>query len=235
MTPRIKAVIFDIDGTMLDHKGAQQAGLVKLYGMLVEAQRVSADEFVAIWQQETDRYWEQYQVGKVTFVQQRLLRVKAVFERLGEYASDETAMRVFGAYLAEYERSWRLYDDVLPCLESLGEYTLAVISNGDSGQQRRKLERTGIASRFESVVISGDLGVYKPDPGIFERSLQELGVAAEEAVYIGDHLEADALGAQEVGMRAIWLAREGCAGDPADLPVPVVESLAQVESVIVDD
>ena len=228
----IKVVIFDIDGTMLNHLGAQQAGLKKLYGRLEEAQRVSTDEFVAIWQQEADRHWEQYQAGKITFPQQRLLRVKAVLERLGERATDETAMRVFQAYLAEYEGSWRLYDDVLPCLESLSEYRLAVISNGDSDQQRRKLKQTGIASRFESVVISGDLGVYKPDPGIFERSLQELGVLAGEAVYIGDHLEGDALGAKNVGMCAIWLAREGCVRDSADVPVPIIESLAQVKDVL---
>jgi putative hydrolase of the HAD superfamily len=228
----IRAVVFDIDGTLLDHLGAQRTGLEKLYGTLEEARRVSVDEFVAIWQREADRYWEQYQAGRVTFIQQRLLRVKAVFEHLGEYASDETAMRVFQAYLTEYEGSWRLYDDVLPCLDLLSAYRLAVISNGDSGQQRRKLERAGIASRFESVVISGDVGVYKPDPEIFERSLQELGEPAREAVYIGDHLEADALGAQGVGMRAIWLARGGYVGDPSDVPVPIVESLAQIEGVL---
>lgn len=230
----IRAIVFDVDGTLVDHLGAQQAGLEKLYSMLEEAQRVSVDEFVAVWQREADRYWEQYQTGKVTFIQQRILRVKAVFDRLGGYASDETAMRVFQSYLAEYEGSWKLYDDVLPCLESLSEYTLAVISNGDSGQQRRKLERTGIAPYFSSVVISGDLGISKPEPGIFERSLRELGVLAEEAVYIGDRLEADALGAKEVGMWAIWLAREGYEGDPADVPVPIVSSLSQVVRVVAE-
>lgn len=230
----IKVVIFDIDGTLMDHLSAQQAGLEKLYGALEEAQRVSVDEFVAIWQREADRYWEQYRAGKITFIQQRLLRVKAVFDCLGEYASDETAMRVFLMYLAEYEGSWRLYGDVLPCLDSLSAYRLAIISNGDSSHQRRKLERTGIASRFESVVISGDLGVYKPDPEIFERSLRELGVSAEEAVYVGDHLESDALGAREAGIWGIWLARGGYVGDPADLPVPVVTSLSQVNKVVAE-
>jgi putative hydrolase of the HAD superfamily len=228
----IKVVIFDIDGTMLNHQGAQRAGLEKLYGTLDEARRVSVDEFVAIWQREADRYWEQYQAGKITFIQQRILRVKAVFDSLGEYATDERAMAIFHTYLAAYEGSWKLYDDVLPCLDSLSGYRLAVISNGDSSQQRRKLERTGIASRFESVVISGDLGVYKPAPEIFERSLQELSVSAEEAVYIGDHLEADALGAQRVGMWAIWLAREGYTKDPADVPVPIVNSLSQIVEIV---
>jgi putative hydrolase of the HAD superfamily len=231
----IRAVVFDVDGTLVDHQGAQRAGLEKLYSMLEEAQRVSVNEFVAIWQREANRYWELYQEGKITFIQQRLLRVKAVFDSLGEWATDERAMIVFRMYLAEYEGSWKLYDDVLPCLDSLGGYRLAVISNGDSSQQRRKLERIGIASRFDSVVISGDLSVYKPDSEIFERSLQELSVSPEEAVYIGDDLESDALGAKGVGMRAIWLAREGYAGDAAGVPVLIVESLSQVRSVIIDD
>lgn len=223
----IKVIVFDIDGTLVDHVGAQQAGLVKLYGTLEEAQRVSVDELVATWQQESDRYWERYQAGKITFIQQRLLRVKAVLSHLGVGASDETAMRIFRMYLAEYEASWKLYDDALPCLDSLSAYRLAVISNGDSGQQRRKLERLGIASRFDSVVISGDLGVSKPDPGIFEQSLRELGVPAEETLYVGDDLESDALGAQGVGMHAIWLARDG--GEVADLPV--IGSLAEVKGI----
>jgi putative hydrolase of the HAD superfamily len=230
----IQAVVFDVDGTLVDHLGAQRAGLEKLYAMLEEAQRVPVDEFVAIWRREADRYWELYQERKITFIQQRLLRVKAVFDSLGEWATDERAMIVFRMYLAEYEGSWKLYDDVLPCLDSLSAYRLAVISNGDSGQQRRKLERTGIASRFDSVVISGDLGVYKPDPEIFERSLQELGVSAKEAIYVGDHLEADALGAREAGILGIWLARAGYVGDPTDLLVPIVSSLSQVSKVIAE-
>lgn len=228
----IKVVVFDIDGTTLDHDGAQQTALACLYKALEVAQRVPLDEFVTIWQQEADRYWEHYQAGKVMFIQQRLLRVKAVFDRLGEAVSDERAMGVFRAYLAEYEGSWRLYDDVLPCLESLSRYTLAVISNGDSGQQRRKLKGTGIAPYFSSVVISGDLGVSKPHPGIFDRSLQELGVSAREAVYVGDDLESDALGAKNVGMWAIWLAREGYEGAHANVPVPIVESLSQVKDAV---
>ncbi len=228
----IKVVIFDIDGTLVDHLGAQQAALAGLYEMLEEAKRVSFDEFAATWQREAERYMERYLAGNITFVQQRLLRVKAVYESLGEWATDERAMIVFRNYLATYEGSWQLYDDVLPCLDSLDGYRLAVVSNGDSGQQRRKLERTGIASRFESVVISGDLDVSKPHPDIFGTSLRELGVPAEEAVYVGDDLESDALGATGVGMRAVWLAREGCAGDPADLSVPVVASLSQVEKVL---
>lgn len=228
----IKAAVFDIDGTMVDHDGARQAALALLYGTLEEAQHVSLDEFTATWRQEANRYWEQYQAGEITFSQQRLLRVKAVFGYLGEFISDETAMDVFGTYLAAYEGSWKLYDDVLPCLESLSGYRLAVISNGDSDQQRRKLAQTGIAPCFSSVVISGDLGISKPHPGIFKRSLQALGLPPQEAVYVGDRLEADALGATGAGMHAIWLARGGYEGNPADLPVPVIESLSQVKDAL---
>jgi putative hydrolase of the HAD superfamily len=227
-----KVIVFDIDGTLVDHNGAQRDGLARLYETLEEAQSVPVDQFVAVWQREADRYWDMYQAGRVTFIQQRLLRVKAVLSQLGAAVSDEVAMRIFRTYLAEYEGSWRLFDDVLPCLESLAEYTLAVLSNGDSSQQRRKLDRTGIASRFSSVVVSGDLGVSKPHPAIFRQSLRELGVPAEETVYIGDDLESDALGARGIGMHAIWLARNGYKGDPADVPVPIIKSLSQAKGAV---
>jgi putative hydrolase of the HAD superfamily len=109
---------------------------------------------------------------------------------------------------------------------------LAIISNGDSRQQRRKLKRMGILSRFTSIVISGDLGLSKPHPDIFASSLQDLGVVAEEAVYVGDSLESDALGARDAGMKALWLARKGYPGDPATLPVRVITSLLQVKEVL---
>jgi putative hydrolase of the HAD superfamily len=141
-------------------------------------------------------------------------------------------MTIFYIYLAAFERNWRLYDDALACLDTLRAYPLAIISNGDSRQQRRKLKRMGILSRFTSIVISGDLGLSKPHPDIFASSLQDLGVVAEEAVYVGDSLESDALGARDAGMKALWLARKGYPGDPATLPVRVITSLLQVKEVL---
>ena len=64
-----KVIVFDIDGTLVDHNGAQRDGLARLYETLEEAQSVPVDQFVAVWQREADRYWDMYQAGRVTLIQ----------------------------------------------------------------------------------------------------------------------------------------------------------------------
>lgn len=96
-------------------------------------------------------------------------------------------------------------DDVLGRLSE--RYTLALISNTMSDQPRLILERTGLARHFNMIVCSRDLGVRKPNPRIFEHVLGRLSVEPEEAVHVGDSVEADMEGALNVGLTPIWIRR----------------------------
>jgi putative hydrolase of the HAD superfamily len=65
----------------------------------------------------------------------------------------------------------------------------------------------GLAERLDFAVFSSEVGVRKPDPRIFERALEALGVAAENALFVGDRLYEDVRGAGELGMttvQALW-------------------------------
>ena len=138
---------------------------------------------------------------------------------------------IFDSYLTLYEESWSLYPDVRPCLDALAAYPLGLITNGDSDQQRQKLEQTGIAGYFHSVVVSGDVGVAKPGRQIFERSAEELGLQPDKLLFIGDNPENDVRGALQAGWHAIWLNRTESkqkvaartVADLADLPRLVVD------------
>ena len=75
----------------------------------------------------------------------------------------------------------------------------------------RDLDEQGLAERFDAVVFSSDVGIRKPRPEIFERALEELGVTADRALFVGDRLIADIRGARDVGMRtvqAMWYRAE---------------------------
>jgi len=145
-------------------------------------------------------------------------------------------METFRKHLAGYERNWRLYDDVLPCLHSLRNYSLGIVSNGDSKQQRQKLDCTGIAAFFTSVVISGDVGVAKPAPAVFERCITELGFSPNKVVYVGDCLETDCAGASGAGLHGVWLNRVGIDGGTGS-SITAIASLGQLSGVIriIDD
>jgi HAD superfamily hydrolase (TIGR01509 family) len=96
---------------------------------------------------------------------------------------------------------------------------LALVSNTASPEWLLLpiLERQGIAQRIDTVVLSSEVGKRKPHAAIFERALGELGVAAEDAVFVGDRLDADVFGASRLGMKtvqALWFRAD-------DAPVDV--------------
>jgi putative hydrolase of the HAD superfamily len=71
------------------------------------------------------------------------------------------------------------------------------------------LERAGLAEPFETVVVSGSLGWVKPDVRPFRRALRDLRVSATSALFVGDTLATDVLGARAAGMRTAWFRRDG--------------------------
>jgi HAD superfamily hydrolase (TIGR01509 family) len=81
---------------------------------------------------------------------------------------------------------------------------LGVVSNSD-GRVEQALEAAGLRDYFDVVLDSALLGVEKPDPRIFLAALDALGVAPEEALYVGDLYEVDIVGARAAGMAAVLL------------------------------
>lgn len=102
---------------------------------------------------------------------------------------------------------WVLYDDAIRCLDRLaGRFRLAVISNFDRRLQR-VLEDLGVAARFERLFISSEVGCEKPDPGIFQRALDVMDVAAERCLHAGDDPERDWAGAAAAGIAVFRVRR----------------------------
>ncbi len=86
-----------------------------------------------------------------------------------------------------------------------GRYKLAIISNATSNVSRLALQESNLEQYFDVLVLSRDLGIRKPDPEIFNFTLQNLGVKSSEAVHVGDSLENDVQGAENVGMKTVWI------------------------------
>ncbi len=105
--------------------------------------------------------------------------------------------------------SWTLYDDVLETLDRLEErgLLLAVVSNWDS-HLPNLLAGLGLASRFRVIAVSAIEETGKPEPEIFYRTCARLGVAAGEALHVGDSEREDYEGAKGAGLSALLLDRE---------------------------
>ncbi len=98
-----------------------------------------------------------------------------------------------------------------PLLRRLAErYKLAVVSNFDYTPTALDiLERAGVVDLFETIVVSDEVGWRKPRRDIFDAALDRLGVRAEESLFVGDRADMDVLGAQQIGMDAAWINRDG--------------------------
>jgi putative hydrolase of the HAD superfamily len=150
-------------------------------------------------------------------------------QTLGVGDSGGLATRLAAAY-AEMRHSRNVpFPDASPALERLApRCRLALITNGAPRVQRDKLAGSGLAAYFDPVVVSGDLGIGKPDPIIYRHALELAGVSAADALMVGNSLPNDVAGAQTVGIRAIWINRNAEPLPPGIEPYQTVTGLDDV-------
>ncbi len=202
-------ILFDIDETFVNHKQAQICAARLFLSQFNHLLPHSEDEFCALWDSVMLKYFGTFTRGEISFSEHRRRRIRELFAEVNPILPDSETNARFEIYLRSYEDSWTLFDDVLPCLCALSGHRLGIISNGNTDQQKLKLHRLGLESRFEVVVISEEVGVAKPKPQIFLEGCRRALLKPQDCVYVGDNLEVDVLGSQSVGMRAIWLNRTG--------------------------
>jgi putative hydrolase of the HAD superfamily len=112
-----------------------------------------------------------------------------------------------------------------------GRTAIGIVSNNEVAEQEDKLRHIGIAGSVDALVISGGVGIAKPDPRIFAIALDRLGVAPEDAVMVGDSWANDVRGARAAGIRPIWFNRFG---RTAPEPLAVVELTSYAAPVAVE-
>jgi len=224
-------VFFDIDGTLLDHDYAEHAGVSDFYRMHSHVFEMQEADFRQVWIDLSNESFERYLAKGITFQEQRRVRMKRLFAYAGRDLSDDEADKAFELYLHSYRDNWRRFSDVLPCLNSMQDITLGIISNGDYEQQVEKLVQINVRACFAYVVTSSNARASKPDPQIFIEACRQTGRKPEECFYVGDRLDTDAYGSNRVGMKGIWLDRTGKTHG-CESSISVINSLGQLLPIV---
>jgi putative hydrolase of the HAD superfamily len=197
-------IFFDVDDTLLDNVTAQKCAARKFGQHFHDILRIEADAFVGQWHEVIAHHYARYLAGAIGFQDQRRGRIRAFF---GSHLSDLEADDLFDIYLNYYEESWTLFPDVIPALSLLADFKLGVITNGNPEQQRKKLQRFGLADHFAVVITPEDVGVSKPHPQIFAYACEAVSAHPADCLYVGDQLETDAHAARSAGLMSVWLDR----------------------------
>jgi putative hydrolase of the HAD superfamily len=135
-----------------------------------------------------------------TFLRRKVLSKVSAAAGYGE-APVDGAMALFSAYRNDVE----VFPEVRPALSALGKkYRVIAVTNGNAN-----LDTIGIRDLFDGVVSASVAGAAKPDREIFDVAVRKGGAQSHETLHVGDHPEADVVGAINAGLRSVWVNRHG--------------------------
>lgn len=158
--------------------------------------------------------------------------LKRIVKNAGYIDPPDPALRdALDAMYADTQKNWCLEEDTKSTLVELLEqgYKLGVISNvSDDRNAQALIDQWQLRPLFEYIVTSAGCGYRKPHPHIFQLSLDHFSISADQAAMVGDTLEADILGGNNLGLYTIWITRRSTTFNPEITPDASVESLAEI-------
>lgn len=193
----------------------------------VEKERLSARI-----QDESRKYWadpERARVSRQSMEEARRKIVREAFATLNLHG-EELAYRIADRYSFVREEAIHPFPGAIDTIRRLrdNDIRLALVTNGSSASQRKKIERFGLSQLFDHILIEGELGFGKPDERIYLKALAALGTEANETWMLGDNPLWDVMGPQKLGIRGIWVNSRNSDEKPYPEPFLTLRSLREI-------
>ena len=223
----IRAVLFDLDDTLFDHRLCAQLALTDLHRAHDAFQSCPFDDFERIHAGFLEELHRQVMSGEMPLDLARQERFRRMFEAVGVTPDEETVIHAAATYRDGYRRVRQPIAGAARLLGRVKERALVgIVSNNLLEEQQYKLRTCQLDPYVDALVVSEEAGVSKPDPYIFELALGRLACDPGEAVMVGDSWPADIVGARAAGIRAIWFNPDA---RPAPEPDAGIEELRALD------
>lgn len=204
-------IFFDLDRTLWDFDAAAEVAFEMIYDKYeLKAKGIpSAHEFHEVYHPINAKMWELYREDKITkdfLCRERFIQPLAVYDIHDVALADDLGK--------DYEyfspRIIRLIPGTMDLLDYLKpKYHLHLITNGFQEIQHTKLGGSGLEPYFDTLTVSEEVGVKKPNPEIFHFALRKANATAEESIMIGDEMAVDIDGARAAGIDQIFFNATG--------------------------
>jgi putative hydrolase of the HAD superfamily len=198
----IQHVFFDLDHTLWDFEKNSDLAFKKVF----DKQNITIDlnSFLTVYKPLNLEYWKLYREEKISKDELRYGRLKNTFDAVNYAITDDLIDIIAIEYIDSLPDFNHLFEYTFEILEYLKDkYQLHIITNGFEEIQIKKMESSNILHYFNSVITSESVGVKKPNPKVFYHALNVANAKKENSIMIGDNIEADVLGAINIGMQAI--------------------------------
>jgi putative hydrolase of the HAD superfamily len=256
----IKAIIFDLDDTLVVEKASADAALLETCELVKTRYQVDPEKLCKTVKKTCRTFWHQSPVrqycldigissweglwskfngenGDLAILRDWApsYRRNTWYESLCKHGIDDIGFSlILGETFPQNRRKRHIvYNDVLPVLEDLKKtYFLGLLTNGATDLQNEKIDGAGIRNYFHQIICSGELGYAKPNSLLFKEILIRFNVTAKQAIMIGDSLRKDILGAQSLGMKTVWVNRDGTGRDNSIVPDFEISNLIELKKVL---
>lgn len=205
----ITAILWDVDGTLLDFCAAEKAAIQKLFEEFGLGE--CSEEMLGRYSRINRTYWERLEREEITKPEVLVGRFREFFETEG----------MSGTIAPQFNKKYQLClgdtivyrDDSLNIVRSLqGKVKQYVVSNGTVVAQTKKLRLSGLGELMDGIFLSEQLGVEKPNVEFFNRVFAQTGSTCRDQVMIvGDSLTSDILGGNNAGILTCWYNPEKAA------------------------
>lgn len=203
----IKAVLWDIDGTLLNFKRAQYVALYKCFAYFDEH---LDDGMVEVYDRINHSYWLMLEKGEISKSELLVKRFVVFFRKYGINIDPEEFNEMYQVELGNtYVFNDHGYETVKE-LKNRGIIQFAV-TNGTKVAQNGKLRGSGLDKLLDEIFISEDIGFEKPDKRFFEPVIDKLrkyGIEKNECVIVGDSDSSDIQGGINAGIRTVHYTDE---------------------------
>ena len=220
----IKAILLDLDDTILDFHKAER---IALSATLEELGITPTDKVLARYSEINQMHWKRLERGELTRYEVLHGRFRMLFDEMGLDVSEIDAQRIY---------EWRLgtghyfLDGAEKLLDDLyGKYDIYLASNGTDIVQTRRIESAGIGKYFKELFISQRIGYDKPSVEYFNRCFERIeNFDRASTIIIGDSLTSDILGGINAGIRTCLFNPHGRPGRTDIVPDYEVKDLAEI-------
>jgi HAD superfamily hydrolase (TIGR01549 family) len=211
----ITTVIFDMDGTLIEHTWKLERLTASLFERFAaNLSPVTADEFFEYFWPKAEDMWYMMVDGVLDGDTAARYSYVNTLRALGMDTSLAGAMVETWHELVLHEAI--PFEDTLPVLDALRpKYTTGIVTNGYVSLQRAKIERYHLAEHVDFTLVSEEVGFHKPDKRIFIEALKMAGhPAPAQTFYVGDSLTTDIKGAQAAGLTPILMSPDDKVAPP---------------------
>ena len=197
-----KHIFFDLDHTLWDFDKNSALTFEKIFELNKVA--VNLNDFLEVYVPINFKYWKLYREEKVDKKTLKFSRLNDAFKAMEIDISSRMVHKLSDDYITHLCTFNHLFAGAIDLLDYLTpKYQLHIITNGFKEAQQAKLNQSNIDHYFVTVTNSEMVGVKKPNPKIFKHALKMANASIVNSIMIGDNLEADILGALNIGMDAI--------------------------------